>query len=144
ERTGVYDPGSPLSRVCAAISEARRATVEEYAVMKTNRGKARNQKADTPLGRAAVRIFAANERMNQMILEHLDAASWNAKPPGKARSIAAIFTHVHNVRTKWLRLTAPHLKVPRQLQRADCTLKQARTGLEESAVRCQEMLAEAL
>ena len=96
------------------------------------------------LGRAGARIFAANERMNQMILEELDPAAWNAKPPGKARSIAAIFTHVHNVRTKWVRLTAPHLKVPRQLQRAHCTPKQARAGLAESAARCEEMLAEAL
>jgi uncharacterized damage-inducible protein DinB len=96
------------------------------------------------LGRVAARIFAANERMNQMILEQLDLAAWNAKPPGKARAIAAIFTHVHNVRTKWVRLTAPHLKVPRQLQRAHCTLKQARAGLAESAARCEEMLVEAL
>jgi len=99
---------------------------------------------DTQLGRAAVRIFAANERLNQMLIEHLDSAAWNAKPPGKARTIAAIFTHMHNVRTKWVRLTAPHLKVPRQLQRADCTLKQASAGLAESAARCEEMLAEAL
>jgi uncharacterized damage-inducible protein DinB len=96
------------------------------------------------LGRAAVRIFAANERMNQMIIEHMEAAAWNAKPPGKGRTIAAIFTHMHNVRTKWVRLTAPHLKVPRQLQRAECTPKQARAGLAESAARCGEMLAEAL
>src|ERR1700740_714826 len=89
-------------------------------------------------------MFAANERMNQMLIEHLDPAAWKAKPPGKARSIAAIFTHMHNVRTKWVRLTVPHLKVPRQLQRADCTLRQARAGLAESAVRCQQMLAEAL
>jgi len=96
------------------------------------------------LGRAAARIFAANERMNQMIIEDLDPAAWNAKPPGKARSIAAVFTHVHNVRTKWVRLTAPHLKVPRQLQRAHCTPKQARAGLAESAACCERMLAEAL
>jgi uncharacterized damage-inducible protein DinB len=82
--------------------------------------------------------------MNQLILEHLDPAAWNSKPPGKARSIAAIFTHMHNVRTKWVRLTAPHLKVPRQLQRAHCTPKQARAGLAESAACCGEMLAEAL
>jgi uncharacterized damage-inducible protein DinB len=98
----------------------------------------------TQLGRAAVRIFAANERMNQMIIEQLDPAAWNAKPPGKGRSIAAIFTHMHNVRTKWVRLTAPHLKVPPQLQRAHCTPKQARAGLAESAACCEEMLAEAL
>ena len=112
--------------------------------MTAGQRKVKSQQDKTPLGRAAVRIFAANERMNQMILEHLDAAAWNAKPPGKARSIAAIFTHVHNVRTKWVRLTAPHLKVPRQLERADCTPRQARAGLAESAARCGEMLAEAL
>jgi uncharacterized damage-inducible protein DinB len=100
-------------------------------------------KVHTQLGRAAVRIFAANERMNQILIKHLDPAAWRAKPPGKTRTIAAIFTHVHNVRTKWIRLTAPHLKVPRQLERAHCTPKQARAGLAESAARCGEMLAEA-
>jgi uncharacterized damage-inducible protein DinB len=51
---------------------------------------------------------------------------------------------MHNVRTKWVRLTAPHLKVPSQLNRAHCTPQQARTRLAESAARCAEMLAEAL
>jgi uncharacterized damage-inducible protein DinB len=101
-------------------------------------------RVQTQLGRAAVQLFAANDRMNQMLIEHLDPAAWRAKPAGKARTIAAIFTHLHNVRTKWVRLTAPHLKVPRQLHRARCTPKQARAGLVESAIRCEEMLAEAL
>ena len=85
----------------------------------------RPPKVHTQLGRAAVRTFAANERMNQMLIEHLDPAAWRAQSPGKARSIAAIFTHMHNVRCKWVRLTAPHLKVPRQLNRAHCTPQQA-------------------
>jgi uncharacterized damage-inducible protein DinB len=108
----------------------------------------RQQKVHTQLGRDAVRIFAANERMNQVLIEHLDPAAWKAKlaakPSGNTRTIAAIFTHVHNVRTKWIRLTAPHLKVPAQLNRAHCTPQQARAGLAESAVVCAEMLAEAL
>src|SRR5208283_2332132 len=104
----------------------------------------RQRKVHTQLGRAAVQIFAANERMNQMLIEHLDPTAWRAKPPGKVRSIAAIFTHMHNVRTKWVRLTAPHLKVPPQLHRAHCTPQQARAGLAESAARCAEMLAAAL
>jgi len=45
--------------------------------------------------------------MNQILIEHLDPTAWKAKPPGKARTIAAIFTHMHNVRSKWVRLTAP-------------------------------------
>ena len=120
----------------------------------------RQPKVHTQLGRAAVqnfaaRIFLANDRINQILIEHLDPAAWGtrpptAKPPGKnpgknnVRTIAAIFTHMHNVRAKWVRLTAPHLKVPPQLNRAHCTPQQARAGLAESAARCAEMLAEAL
>ena len=104
----------------------------------------RQRKVTTQLSRAAVRIFAANERMNQILIEHLDPAAWNARPPGKIRPIAAIFTHMHNVRSKWIRLTAPHLKVPRQLNRTHCTPRQARAAMAESAARCAEMLAEAL
>lgn len=121
---------------------------------------ARQRTVDSQLGRAAVRIFVGNDRLNQLLIEHLDPAVWRATPTatltskttartagpatGKVRSIAAIFTHIHNVRTKWVRLSAPHLKVPRQLNRADCTPQQARAGLAESAARCAEMLAEAL
>jgi uncharacterized damage-inducible protein DinB len=105
-------------------------------------------KAQTQTGRAAIKVFAANDRMNQLLIEHLDPAAWTAKPPGgspsKVRTIAAIFTHMHNVRAKWIRLTAPHLKVPTQLNRTRCTPEQARAGLAESAARCAEMLAEAL
>src|SRR5690349_15999336 len=102
----------------------------------------------TNFAEAAVRIFAANERMNQLVIEHLDPAAWRpksaVKPLGNVRSIAAIFTHMHNVRCKWVRLTAPHLKVPVQLNRARCTQRQARAALAESAARCAEMLADAL
>jgi uncharacterized damage-inducible protein DinB len=109
----------------------------------------RQPKVHTQLGRAAVKSFAANDRMNQILIEHLDPAAWRAKPPSTTRNttprtIAAIFTHMHNVRCKWVRLTAPHLKIPTQLNRAHCTPRQAREGLAESAARCAEMLAEAL
>jgi uncharacterized damage-inducible protein DinB len=88
-------------------------------------------------------MFQVNDRMNQLLIEHLDPAAWRAKPPGKLRTIAAIFTHMHNVRTKWVRLSAPHLKVPAQLNRTRCTQQEAQAGLAESAACCVEMLAEA-
>jgi hypothetical protein len=62
----------------------------------TTRHITRQQKVDTQLGRSAVQMFAANERMNQIRIQHLDPAAWRAKPAGKVRTIAAIFTH--NVR----------------------------------------------
>jgi uncharacterized damage-inducible protein DinB len=114
--------------------------------MPTRKPSNRQPQAHTQLGRTAVQIFAANERINQTLIENLKPAAWRAQPPGKmkTRSIAAIFTHMHNVRCKWVRLTAPHLKVPPQLSRSDCTPQQARAGLAESTGRCAEMLAEAL
>ncbi len=112
--------------------------------MATRQDRRLQPEVHTQLGRTAVNIFAANERVNQMLIEELDSAAWRAKPPGKVRSIAAIFTHMHNVRCKWVRLTASHLKVPGQLDRARCTPRQARAGLAESGARCGEMLAEAL
>jgi uncharacterized damage-inducible protein DinB len=98
----------------------------------------------THLGPAAVQIFAANDRMNQIIIENLDPAAWTAKPPGNVRAIAAIFTHVHNVRVKWARLTAPYLPLPAQLNRAHCTPQQAQAALTQSATCCEQMLADAL
>jgi len=89
--------------------------------------------------------WAVNERMNQLVLENLDPRAWRAKPSGKgARTVAAIFTHMHNMRRKWLRLSAPHLKLPAQLDRSRCTQKQARAALAESARLCSQMLADAL
>ena len=112
--------------------------------------------ASADLGQAAARIFVANDRMNQILIEHLDPAAWKvklalstraegrARQVGNTRTIAAIFTHMHNVRTKWVRLTAPHLKVPAQLSHTRSTPEQARAGLAQSATRCAQMLAEAL
>ena len=104
----------------------------------------RKPRPQPQLSPSASRIFAVNQQMNQLVLEHLNPAAWKAKPPGDVRTIAAIFTHMHNVRCKWIRLTAPHLKVPAQLNRATCTPQQATIALAESAARCTEMLDQAL
>lgn len=89
--------------------------------------------------------YAVNDRMNQIVIEHLDPRAWRAKPPGnKGRTIAAIFSHVHNIRRKWLRLSVPYVKLPAQLDRTRCTPKQAKVALAESAALCCEMLADAV
>ena len=52
---------------------------------------------------------------------------------------------LHNVRAKWIRLTAPHLKVPPQLNRADSTLcRQSRSWRCRKwarRLRCQLVVA---
>jgi uncharacterized damage-inducible protein DinB len=99
----------------------------------------------TEIGQLLVEIWAVNEHTNQIILEHLDPAAWRAKlSDSKGRTIVAIFTHVHNVRRKWLRLSAPGLKLPAQLDRSSCTREQAQKALANSGALCGEMIAQAL
>ena len=87
--------------------------------------------------------YLVNDRMNQLLLENLDPRAWRAKPPGRnLRTIAAIFSHVHNIRRKWLRLSAPHLKLPDNLDRSSCTQSQARKALAASAAQCTKMLSQ--
>lgn len=89
--------------------------------------------------------YAVNEQMNQIVLAHLDPAAWRAQlPTPKVRTIAAIFVHVHHVRRKWIRLSAPHLGVPEPLQRTRCTQQEAGAALAESGACCGAMIAQAL
>jgi len=99
----------------------------------------------TTFRQALLETYAVNDRMNQVILEELNPRAWRTKASGRnARTIAAIFSHMHNIRRKWLRLSAPHIPLPRALDRTRCTQQQARSALAQSAARCAEMLEEAL
>jgi uncharacterized damage-inducible protein DinB len=94
------------------------------------------------LCQALVESYAVNERMNQVVLDHLDPAAWRARlPASRGRTIAAIFSHVHNIRRKWLRLSAPHLELPAPLYATRCSQEEAKLALAESGARCCEMLA---
>lgn len=106
----------------------------------------RSASAPAPDLRAGLQqTFVVTERLNQMLLEQLNPRAWRAQLSGsKVRTIAAIFSHVHNIRGKWIRLSAPHLKLPPKLDRASCTQQQASHALSESAALCSQMLAEAL
>ena len=116
-----------------------------------------------------VRSFAVNEEINQMLIEKVDPRAWLGKPaslPGlqvrgtwgtrhpqalgtrarsssRTRTIAAIFVHMHHVRRKWIRLSAPHLLLPAELNR-NCTQAQARKALKASGARCMEMIEQLL
>ena len=86
----------------------------------------------TGIPRALVEIYAANDRMNQLLLTHLDRRAWRATLPGtsgpKGRTIAAIFAHLHNNRLVWLKNSAPHLRCPVPLDPARCTMRQVRAA----------------
>lgn len=101
--------------------------------------------APLDLRQALVESYAVNDRMNQLVIAHLHPAAWRAKPPGtRGRTIATIFSHVHNIRRKWLRLSAPHLELPAPLDRSRCSPGETAEALAESAARCCEMITGAL
>jgi uncharacterized damage-inducible protein DinB len=94
-----------------------------------------------------IETYAANDAMNQLLLEHLDPRVWRATLPGAkrgGRTIASIFAHLHNVRRNWLKHSAPHLKRPAGLDPRRSTMKQAASAHRRSAAQCLAMLRDAL
>lgn len=109
-----------------------------------------------------VRSFVVNEDINQLLIEKLDPRAWRvpqvprtwgpgrdsvletrSRPSSRARTIAAIFVHMHHVRRKWIRLSAPHLPLPAELDR-NCTQAQARKALRASGALCLKMIEQLL
>jgi uncharacterized damage-inducible protein DinB len=92
--------------------------------------------------------WAANDAMHQLLLTHLNPKVWRAKAPAASarggRTIAAIFSHLHNTRVAWLRNTAPHLESPALLNPTHSTIKQTSVALKKSSRQCLRMLTEAL
>ena len=105
-------------------------------------------KCQSDVRQVLLETYAASDRMNQVLLEHLEPRAWRAKLPGlnrrAGRTIAAIFAHLHNNRLVWLRRSAPHLKCPAPLDPHRCTLRQTAIAHRKSATRCLQMLKEAL
>jgi len=103
--------------------------------------------APAPIANALLEAWVVNNAIHELVLSQVTPQAWRAHPPGVAgirgRSIAAIVAHMHNVRRKWVRLSAPHLKLPVELDRS-CTQKQARAALAQSARACSLVLAQSL
>jgi uncharacterized damage-inducible protein DinB len=94
---------------------------------------------------ALLEAFDTHERINQFLLQHLPAKAWRAEPPGASgRPIAAIVTHMHNVRHMWLVVSAKDMQIPDKLDRSKATKKQAMSALKKSAKCCRELMQRAL
>ena len=79
---------------------------------------------------ALLKAYAANARINQYLVEQLDAAVWRAPSPlPRGRTIAAQFAHIHNCGLRYLERTAPGVTVPGELDRFRVTQRQAARAL---------------
>ena len=91
--------------------------------------------SNSDLREVLLETYAANDAMNQLLLEHLDPRAWRAGvAAGKSRegrTLAGIFAHLHNNRPAWIKNSALHLKCPAPLDPARCTIKQARGSSQE-------------
>ncbi len=94
---------------------------------------------------ALLESYAVNERINQYLLDNLDAAGWNADPPGgKGRTIAAVVAHMHNVRHMWLVAATKGKPLPDKIDKSAVTKQEAMQALARSAEACRQLLAESL
>jgi uncharacterized damage-inducible protein DinB len=86
----------------------------------------------------------ANERVNEYLLQHLPDSIWDVKPEGRSgRTIAAMFSHMHNVRLMWLNAVATHATLPPKLERGAVTRAETREALAASHALLAEAVGEA-
>lgn len=97
------------------------------------------------LPESLLNAFETNERINQFLLENLPAEAWRAEPPdGKGRNIAAIVSHMHNVRVMWLKAAAKGNEIPEQLEKSKVTVLQAAKALDQSYMALAAVLRAAV
>lgn len=94
---------------------------------------------------ALLNAYATNDNITRYLIENLDPKAWRAEPPGgKGRTIAAVVSHIHNVRVMWLKVTNKDGPIPEQLDRHTVTPGQAITALAESGQHVARVIAAAL
>ena len=103
-----------------------------------------NQPSPDQLPLALLNAFNTNNRINRYLIDNLPSEAWKAKPPdGKGRTIAAIVSHMQNVRVMWLK-AAKSEEIPAQLDRATVTPPQAVHALEASRAALCTVMSRAL
>ena len=101
--------------------------------------------SESEIGAVLRETYGANDCMNQLLLEHVDARAWRARQCRREKQAGR--THAcRNFRPSaqqspvLTKNSAPHLRCPAPLDPARCTIKQTRAAHRQGAARCLEML----
>src|SRR5260370_17756040 len=82
------------------------------------------------LADSLLNAYSTNDKITRYLIENLDDAAWRGEPAGgKGRTIAAVVSHIHNVRVMWLKAAARGSEIPEQLDRHTVTRDQALKAL---------------
>ncbi len=118
--------GSGRARAALAVSFPRSPHPEVFVARSPRR-----RRLDPPA--ALLRAYSASARINQYLVERLDAAVWRAELRGgrgdKLRTVAALVAHLHNCGLRYLERTDPTASVPAELDRFRVTRAQAARAL---------------
>lgn len=93
------------------------------------------------LKRSLLETFAINQKANELLLANISEAVWQAPPPtGKGRNIAAIASHIHNVRLMWLAAADKTAKLPAKLDDEKSSAAEISEALRKSAAAITKLL----
>jgi len=95
--------------------------------------------------KSLVETFAINEKANQLLLNSIAEAAWQAPPPsGKGRSVGAIAVHIHHVRLMWLEAAEKNGKHRAKLDADKARKAKVQAALKASATAISALLEKAL
>lgn len=90
---------------------------------------------------AVLDAFRVNEEMNQLLVRNIDNRAWRAVPPGyRDKTIAGLFSHIHNCRLMWLKTSTGKTPRTAKLNRRTVTKQKASAALRKSAEEILRLL----
>jgi uncharacterized damage-inducible protein DinB len=97
------------------------------------------------LKQSLLNTFAINQKANELLLANISDAVWQMPAPtGKGRTIAAIASHMHNVRLMWLSAADKVAKLPAKLDGEKSNREELSEALRNSAAAISKLTEKGL
>ena len=101
--------------------------------------------ASLDLRQSLLDTFAINQKANELLLANVSDLAWQMPTPtGKGRTIAAIASHMHNVRLMWLSAADKTAKLPAKLDGEKSSREAVSQALCNSATAISKLIEKGL